>query len=88
METVYVNCGAGISGVELPREIEVFTGMDGKKFTSVGKTGYAKHGNVGYRAEALKIPLRKTDARFVKVVLNVAHWYLCMDEIAIQGQWK
>ena len=88
VEQVFVRCGAGISGVNLPRYIEIQTSMDGKKFTSVGKMSYAKLGNVGYRAETLAIPVKKTDTRFVKVLLNVIHWYLCMDEIAVQGQWK
>ena len=88
VETVYVHSGVGISGVELPRQIQVFTGMDKAKFTPAGKVNFVKQGNIGYRAETLKIPLKKTDARFVKIVFNVVHWYLCLDEIAIQGQWK
>lgn len=88
VENVFVHSGAGIAGVELPRFVEVKTSMDGKKYTSVGKVNNAKLGNVGYRAESISVPVKKTDARFVKVVLNVIHWYLCMDEIAVQGQWK
>ena len=88
VENVFVHSGAGIAGVELPRFVEVKTSMDGKKYTSVGKVNNSKLGNVGYRAESISVPVKKTDARFVKVVLNVIHWYLCMDEIAVQGQWK
>jgi hypothetical protein len=82
------NCGFGTSGVELPRYIEVKTSMDNKTYFSCGKITKGKLGNVGYRAEALMIPVKKTNARFIKIVLNVVHWYLCLDEIAIQGQWK
>ena len=82
------NCGFGTSGVELPRYIEVKTSMDNKTYSSCGKITKGKLGKVGYRAEALMIPVKKTNARFEKIVLNVVHWYLCLDEIAIQGQSK
>ena len=88
IDKVFVHSGAGTAGVELPKFVEVKTSMDGQKYTSVGKINNSKLGNVGYRAEAMTIPVKKTDARYVKVVLNVIHWYLCMDEIAVQGQWK
>ena len=88
IEQVLVHCGFGISGVELPRYIEVRTSIDGKKFVSGGKVTNSKSGNIGYRAESIAIPVKKTDARYVKIVLNVIHWYLCMDEIAVLGKWK
>jgi hypothetical protein len=62
--------------------------MDGKKYTEIGKLVPGKLGNVGYRAEALTVPVKKTDARYVKLVLTVKFWYMCIDEIAVQGQWK
>ena len=88
IEQVLVHCGFGISGVELPRYVEVRTSIDGKKFVSGGKVTNSKSGNIGYRAESIAIPVKKTDARYVKIVLNVIHWYLCMDEIAVLGKWK
>ncbi len=88
IEKVLVHSGAGISGVAFPKSIEVLTGMDGEKFTSAGKLVPEVLSNAGYRAAALNIPIRKTEARYVKIVFDIRNWFFCLDEIAVQGKWK
>ena len=88
IDQVLIHCGAGISGVAFPHSIEVLTGMDGTKFTSAGKLVPESISNAGYRAAALKVPVRKTEARYVKIVFDIRKWFFCIDEVAVQGKWK
>lgn len=88
IERVLVHSGAGISGVAFPHSIEVLTGMDGRKYTSSGKLIPEKLSNNGYRAAVLNVPVRKTEAKFVKIVFDIRNWFFCLDEIAVQGSWK
>lgn len=88
IEKVLIHSGAGISGVAFPQSIEVQTSADGVKFTSAGKLVPEKLSNAGYRAAVLTVPVSKTDARYVKIIFDIRNWFFCLDEIAVQGQWK
>jgi len=88
IEKVLIHSGAGISGVAFPQSIEVQTSADGAKFISAGKLVPEKLSNAGYRAAVLNVPVRKTDARYVKIIFDIRNWFFCLDEVAVQGKWK
>ncbi len=88
VEKVLVHTAAGANGIEFPDSIQVLTGMDGIHFTPVGELAPVKTENAGYRVSSLIIPLKETNARYVRLVFLFSNYWMNCDEVAITGKWK
>mgnify|MGYP001320493242 CR=1 FL=1 len=88
IEKVMVHTAAGANGLEFPDSIQVLAGMDGTHFAPVEELAPVKTENVGYRISSLIIPLKKTDARYVRLVFLFGNYWMNCDEVAITGKWK
>jgi hypothetical protein len=82
IERVFFHTAAGIAGVEPPKSIKVYASEDDKEYSLAGEELPEAAGQSGYKVFTIGIPVKKTNARYIRVAVHGNNYLLC-DEIAI-----
>lgn len=80
VDMVYYHTGAGLAGVEPPPRIQVYASCDNRKFDLIGEIRNESTFAGGYRPLTIGIPVKKSKARYIRVVVSGTYFIFC-DEL-------